>query len=76
MDLTIIVLCITAFITVFTFFYKLVIQPLQSAIFDLKEFLQELQKDLRDENEKRNKIDIRLSIVEEKIENLVNSLKK
>ncbi len=61
---------ITLFITVFTFFYKLVIQPLAKAIQELKDILAELQRDLRDENEKRTRLDIRLAVVEEKIENL------
>lgn len=65
---------ILLFITIFSFFYKLVIVPLASAIEQLKQLIVDLQKDLKDENEKRSRLDIRLSVLEEKFTNLEGAL--
>ena len=58
------------FIAVFTFFYKLIILPLSDAIRELKDMIQDIRKDLRTEREVRNRFEIRLSIIEEKIHRL------
>lgn len=57
----------TIFITIFTFFYKLIIVPLSDAITDLQNMIKELRLDFQKENNLRNKFDIRLSVIEEKI---------
>ena len=57
----------TVFITIFTFFYKLIIVPLSDAITDLQNMIKELRLDFQKENNLRNKFDIRLSVIEEKI---------
>ena len=67
MDLITVGTVITIFITIFTFFYKLIIVPLSNAITDLQNMIKEMRLDLQKENELRNKFDIRLSVVEEKI---------
>jgi hypothetical protein len=51
-------------------FWALVIRPLQQAIAELRNLIVEVRKDLKDENEKRAKVEIRLSVVEEKVDNL------
>ena len=67
MELATIGTVITIFITIFTFFYKLIIVPLSNAIQDLQNMIKEMRLDLQKENDLRNKFDIRLSVVEEKI---------
>lgn len=67
MDLITVGTVVTIFITVFTFFYKLIIIPLSNAIQDLQNMIKEMRLDLQKENDLRNKFDIRLSVVEEKI---------
>ena len=57
----------TIFITIFTFFYKLIIVPLSDAITDLQNMIKELRLDFQKENNLRNKFDIRLAVIEEKI---------
>ena len=67
MDLISIGTVVTIFITIFTFFYKLIIVPLSDAITDLQNMIKELRLDFQKENNLRNKFDIRLSVIEEKI---------
>lgn len=67
MELATIGTVVTIFITIFTFFYKLIIIPLSDAITDLQNMIKEMRSDLQKENDLRNKFDIRLSVVEEKI---------
>lgn len=67
MELATIGTVVTIFITIFTFFYKLIIVPLSDAITDLQNMIKEMRLDLQKENDLRNKFDIRLSVVEEKI---------
>ena len=67
MDLITIGTVVTIFITIFTFFYKLIIIPLSDAITDLQNMIKELRLDFQKENNLRNKFDIRLSVIEEKI---------
>lgn len=67
MELATIGTVVTIFITIFTFFYKLIIVPLSDAITDLQDMIKEMRLDLQKENDLRNKFDIRLSVVEEKI---------
>ena len=51
-------------------FWALIIKPLQSAILELKNLMVDIRKDLKDESEKRQTVEIRLSICEEKIDGL------
>ena len=51
-------------------FWALIIKPLQSAISELKNLMVDIRKDLKDESEKRQTVEIRLSICEEKIDGL------
>ena len=67
MDLITVGTVVTIFITIFTFFYKLIIVPLSDAITDLQNMIKELRLDFQKENNLRNKFDIRLSVIEEKI---------
>jgi hypothetical protein len=62
------VLC--GFITLFMFFYKLIILPLSEAITELKVMLAEIREEIKLENEKRSRIEIRVSVLEEKIYHL------
>jgi len=75
MELATIGTVITIFITIFTFFYKLIIVPLSDAIQDLQNMIKEMRLDLQKENDLRNKFDIRLSVVEEKIKFLESAKK-
>ena len=75
MDLITVGTVITIFITIFTFFYKLIIIPLSDAITDLQNMIKEMRLDLQKENDLRNKFDIRLSVVEEKIKFLEGAKK-
>ena len=67
MELATVGTVVTIFITIFTFFYKLIIVPLSDAITDLQNMIKELRLDFQKENNLRNKFDIRLSVIEEKI---------
>ena len=75
MDLITLGTCITLFIAVFTFFYKLIILPLSDAIKELKDMIQDIRKDIQKENEIRNRFEIRLSVIEEKIHRLEGASK-
>ena len=75
MDLITVGTCITLFVTVFTFFYKLIIVPLSETIKDLKMMIDEIRKDISRENEIRNRFEIRLSLAEEKINRLEGAKK-
>ena len=75
MDLITVGTCIGLFITVFTFFYKLIIVPLSETIKDLKMMIDEIRKDISRENEIRNRFEIRLSLAEEKINRLEGAIK-
>ena len=67
MELATVGAIVTIFITIFTFFYKLIIVPLSDAITDLQNMIKELRLEFQKENNLRNKFDIRLSVIEEKI---------
>ena len=75
MDLITVGTCIGLFITVFPFFYKLIIVPLSETIKDLKMMIDEIRKDISRENEIRNRFEIRLSLAEEKINRLEGAKK-
>jgi type II secretory pathway component PulM len=49
-------------------FYALIIKPLSQAINELKELVSDIRRDLKEENDKRANVEIRLSVVEEKID--------
>lgn len=75
MGIDIILAAIGGFVTVFMFFYKLVIYPLSEAITELKRMIVELRADIRAEREKRNDIDKRVTILEEKVKHVEEVIK-
>ena len=75
MGVDIILAAIGGFVTVFMFFYKLVIYPLSEAITELKRMIVELRADIRAEREKRNDIDKRVTILEEKVKHIEDVIK-
>ena len=75
MGIDIILAAIGGFITIFTFFYKLVIFPLSEAITELKRMLMELRADIRAEREKRGEMDRRVTILEEKVKHIEEVIK-
>ena len=75
MGIEIILAAIGGFITIFTFFYKLVIFPLSEAITELKRMLMELRADIRAEREKRGEMDRRVTILEEKVKHIEEVIK-
>ena len=75
MGVDIILAAIGGFVTIFMFFYKLVIYPLSEAITELKNMIIELRADFRAEREKRNDIDKRVTILEEKVKHVEDVLK-
>ena len=54
MELATVGAIVTIFITIFTFFYKLIIVPLSDAITDLQNMIKELRLDFQKENNLRN----------------------
>ena len=56
-------------------FYKLVIYPLSEAITELKNMIIELRADFLAESEKRNDIDKRVTILEEKVKHVEEVVK-
>lgn len=70
MGIDIILAIVGGFVTVFMFFYKLIIFPLSEAITELKNMIAELRNEIRAEREKRGEIDRRVTIVEEKVKHL------
>lgn len=75
MGFEIILAALGGFITVFMFFYKLVIFPLSEAITELKRMLLELRADIRAEREKRGEMDRRVTILEEKVKHVEEVIK-
>lgn len=57
-------------------FYWLIIKPLHDSILDLQNLIKEIRQDLKNENEKRAGIEVRLSVVEEQIENIERMMDK
>jgi len=75
MGIDLILAAIGGFVTVFTFFYKLVIFPLSEAITELKNMIVELRNEIRAEREKRGDIDKRVTVVEEKVKHIEDVIK-
>ena len=75
MGIDIILAAIGGFITVFMFFYKLVIYPLSEAINELKRMIVELRAEIRAEREKRGEMDRRVTILEEKVKHIEDVIK-
>ena len=75
MGIDIILAAIGGFVTVFTFFYKLVIYPLSEAITELKNMIVELRNEIRAEREKRGEMDRRVTILEEKTKHIEDVIK-
>ncbi|WP_196606485.1 hypothetical protein [Pectinatus frisingensis] len=59
---------ITAITLICTIFYVLIIKPLRGTIDELKDLIKDVRKDLKDESDKRQNIEVRLSLCEEKID--------
>ena len=75
MGIDLILAAIGGFVTVFMFFYKLVIYPLSEAITELKNMIVELRNEIRAEREKRGDIDKRVTILEEKVKHVEEVVK-
>lgn len=75
MGIDLILAAIGGFVTVFMFFYKLVIFPLSEAINELKNMIVELRTDIRAEREKRGEMDRRVTILEEKTKHIEDMVK-
>nr|DAH99905.1 MAG TPA: PilA, PilC, PilN, PilO, PilM, pilus, ring, membrane channel [Caudoviricetes sp.] len=75
MGVDIILAAIGGFVTVFMFFYKLVIFPLSEAIAELKKMIVELREEIKAEREKRGEMDRRVTILEEKTKHIEEVIK-
>nr|DAI46260.1 MAG TPA: PilA, PilC, PilN, PilO, PilM, pilus, ring, membrane channel [Caudoviricetes sp.] len=75
MGIDLILAAIGGFVTVFMFFYKLVIFPLSEAITELKNMIIELRAEIKAEREKRVYIDSRVIVLEEKIRHIEDMIK-
>jgi F0F1-type ATP synthase membrane subunit b/b' len=74
-DIGLFMAIVGGFITVFTFFYKLIIFPLSEAINELKNMIAELRAEIKAEREKRVYIDSRVIVLEEKVRHIEESMK-
>ena len=75
MGIDIVLATIGGFVTVFMFFYKLVIYPLSEAITELKNMIIELRAEMKVEREKRGEMDRRVTILEEKVKHVEEVIK-
>ena len=75
MGIDLILTAIGGFVTVFMFFYKLVIFPLSEAITELKNMIAELRAEMKIEREKRGEMDRRVTVLEEKVRNLEDKIR-
>lgn len=75
MGIDLILAAIGGFVTVFMFFYKLVIFPLSEAITELKNMIIELRAEMKIEREKRGEMDRRVTILEEKTKHIEDMIK-
>lgn len=57
-------------------FYWLVIKPLRDSILDLARLIKEMRQDIKDESEKRQGVEIRLSVAEDSLKNAHHRLNK
>lgn len=74
-DIGLFMAIVGGFITVFTFFYKLIIFPLSEAINELKNMIAELRAEIKVEREKRVYIDSRVIVLEEKVRRIEDMMK-
>ena len=74
-DIGLFMAIVGGFITVFTFFYKLIIFPLSEAINELKNMIAELRTEIKAEREKRIYIDSRVIVLEEKVRHIEDMMK-
>lgn len=72
MGLDIVFGMLVCFITVFSFFYKLVISPLLETLNELKNVIAEIKAEIKVEREKRSELDKRITVLEEKIARVEN----
>ena len=75
MGIDIILAAVGGFVTVFMFFYKLIIFPLSEAITELKNMIAELRAEIKAEREKRVYIDSRVIVLEEKVRHIEDMIK-
>lgn len=75
MGIDIILAVVGGFITIFMFFYKLIIFPLSEAINELKNMIAELRAEIKAEREKRVYIDSRVIVLEEKVRHIEEVIK-
>jgi hypothetical protein len=57
-------------------FYWLIIKPLRDSILDLARLIKEMRADLKEESEKRQGVEIRLSVAEDSLKNAHHRLSK
>ena len=74
-DIGLFMAIVGGFITVFTFFYKLIIFPLSESITELKNRMAEIRAEIKTEREKRVYIDSRVIVLEEKVRNLEDKVR-
>lgn len=74
-DIGLFMAIVGGFITVFTFFYKLIIFPLSEAINELKNMIAELRAEIKAEREKRVYIDSHVIVLEEKVRHIEDMMK-
>ena len=69
--------CIIGIITLIcSGFYWLIIKPLRDSILDLARLIKEMRADLKEEAEKRQNVEIRLSVAEDSLKNAHHRLNK
>lgn len=56
--------------------YWIIIKPLHDSIIDLQSLIKEIRADIRDEQEKRQGVEIRLSVAEDSLKNAHYRLNK
>lgn len=57
-------------------FYWLIIKPLRDSILDLARLIKEMRADLKEESEKRQGVEVRLSVAEDSLKNAHHRLNK
>lgn len=56
--------------------YWIIIKPLHDSIIDLQNLIKEMRQDIKDEAEKRQGVEIRLSVAEDSLKNAHHRLSK
>ena len=56
--------------------YWIIIKPLHDSIIDLQSLIREIRNDIKEEQEKRQNVEIRLSVAEDSLKNAHHRLNK